>query len=84
MMPENIWRRVRSAENAVDKTRKVLLSGVFQGVRLYCEKHWSAPDQDGERKLMTERYYSTDPDRAYRTAEAALAATLQPVEDNQP
>lgn len=84
MMPENIWRKVRVTDDAVERTRVVLLSGVFDGVRLWCEKHWSAPDQEGERLLKGERFYTTDPERAHSSAQAALAAVLEPVEANHP
>ena len=84
MMPENIWRKVRVTDDAQERTREVLLSGVFDGLRLWCEKHWSAPDQLGDRTLLNDRYYTTDPERAHRTAEAAVAAALQPVEANHP
>lgn len=80
MMPENTWRRVRSSSDPETGERVVLLSGVFEGVRLWCEKHWSKPHHEsGERSLLHERFMYDDPHDpqsgtgAWRTAEEALA-----------
>lgn len=77
MMAENTWRRVR-VDAQDDGGRVVLLSGVFSGVRLWSEVHWSVPGQDGTRRLLHERFWGSDPGKVHRTAEAALEAELNP------
>lgn len=81
MMPENTWRRVRSTSDPESGERVVLLSGVFEGVRLWCEKHWSKPDAPtGERALLHERFTWMNPEdvrhpgRWQSSAENALRA----------
>ncbi len=81
MLPENTWRRVRSTSDPESGERVVLLSGVFNGVRLWCEKHWSRPDaQTSERKLMHERFTWMNPEdvrhpgRWQSSAQGAMAA----------
>jgi hypothetical protein len=79
MLPENTWRRVRSASDPATGERTVLLSAVFAGVRLWCEKHWSKPDMvSGERVLVHERFTWLNPEdvrhpgRWQSSAEGAL------------
>lgn len=83
MMPENTWRKVRVHTDPETGERVVLLSGVFDGVRLWCEKHWSKPGADGERTLLHERFWSNDPGRVDRTAEAALKTATTKDEEPQ-
>lgn len=83
MMPENTWRTVRPMTHP-DGSRTNLLSAVIEGVRVYNEQTWSAPDEQGARTLLQERFYTTDPNRAHRTAAAAIAATTPPIEPNDP
>jgi hypothetical protein len=83
MLRENDWKAVR-VDALPDGSRTKLISAVDGAVRLYCEQHWSRADHEGVRTLLAERFYTTDPDRAHRTAEAAMAAAMQPVENNEP
>lgn len=83
MLSENIWGAVR-VDPLPDGGHSKLLSTVVNGVRLWREQHWSMESPDGEKELRAERYYTTDPGRAHRTAEAALAAVAEPVEPNNP
>lgn len=83
MMPEKTWRCVR-VDGDREGPRVRLLSMVRDGVRYYREEHYTAPSPDGERALLHERYYTTDPERAYRSLEALLASLEEPVEPNHP
>lgn len=80
-MPENDWRRVRSTSDPETGERVVLLSGVFTGVRPWCEKHWSKPEMEsGERTLLHERFTWLNPEDARHpgrwqsSAQGAMAA----------
>lgn len=77
------WRRVR-IDAQPDGSRIKLLSAVVHGVRVYLEQHWSAERLEQVRELLAERYYTSDPKRAHRTMDAALAAATEPVEPNDP
>lgn len=77
------WRRVR-IDAQPDGSRIKLMSAVLHGVRVYLEQHWNPEQPDGDRTLLTERYYTTDQARAHRTMDAALAAAGCPVEPKDP
>ena len=84
MIPENLWKRVTSTPGK-DGGRVALLSAVVDGQRVWCEKHWGAPHlESGERKLLHERFWTSDPNKVHSTAEMALAHAQQPIEPNQP
>ena len=82
----HIWRKLHVRIDADDR-RTVVRVALVDGIRVHREEVWG-PDDPAERyevrALERERYYTTDPDRAHRTLEAALAATLQPIEPNEP
>lgn len=84
MMRENEWRQVRSTSDPATGERVVLLSGVFEGVRLWCEKHWSKPHHEGsQRTLLHERFTWLNPEdvrhpgRWQSSARGALDAMAQ-------
>ena len=77
------WYAVR-VDTAPDGGYVKLLCVTVDGERVWREQHHSAALPDGQRHLLTERYWTNDQGRAHRTMEAALAACLLPVEDNQP
>lgn len=83
MRSENHWKCVRVDRQGEHGYVK-LLSQVVDGLRVYREEHYTAPNFEGDRTLVQERYWTTHRDRAHRTMEAALAACAEPVEPNHP
>jgi hypothetical protein len=81
MMAENHWWAVRVTPSATGYTK--LLSRVVDGVRVWREQHWVVSFEE-EKQLVQERYYTSNPERAHSTPEAALAAALEPIENNAP
>lgn len=80
----HIWRMLHVAIDKEDQRTKLFVATV-DGVRVHCQQIWGPEHDDcSPRTLFRERFYTTDPDRAHRTLDAALAAAMEPVEPNDP
>ena len=79
------WRRTFVKESS--GLRSVTRSAIIDGVRLYQRRTWKLPadaDQDLIFLPQEARYWTTDHLYTHNSWQAALAATMQPVEPNLP
>lgn len=73
---ERLWKGL-NVTGQPDGGATKLLCAVVDGLRVYREEHYAAPDQEGHRALTHERYLLQPDGQAYRTMEQALdAATV--------